>query len=372
MSDQVLNVGFVGCGGFTNGNHLPNTQKNPLLKIHALCDLNIEQLESLKEIYSPEYITTDMKEIFADDKVDMVICGTKPDFRLPIMELAAEYNKPLFVEKPLCYSAEEIEPMVKLIKGSNIPFMVGFNRPYCPLMQDFKPIFQRVKDGNTTIIHRIVGEARLWPQHHFDAVIVDKESTIIHEVTHIFDLLNWLTDSLPLSVYTAGGGNTDNVITLQYPNDITAVIIAGDNSCAGFPKERTEINTNYHTITGDCFTNLRHYSDQGLEVDKEYEYTIAGKKQQKNFHECIQERSEWRASLTPEQIEYGYYYDKMPKTNKGHYNEIEHFRKVIIGEKELETDIIKGAAANIIAWKAIESWENGKAVELDLNYLYKL
>ncbi|MHC4873117.1 MAG: Gfo/Idh/MocA family protein [Planctomycetota bacterium] len=367
-----LNVGFVGCGGFTRGNHLPNVQKNPLLKIHALCDLNREQLDTLENTFSPKYVTTDMKDIFSDDDIDMVICGTNPDFRLPVMEMAAEANKPLFVEKPLCYSADEIEPMVKLIKSSKIPFAVGFNRPYSPIMQDLKPIFEKVKGGNTTIIHRIVGEARLWPKHHYENVMINKESTIIHEVTHIFDLINWLTNSMPNSVYTAGGGNTDNVLTLKYPDDITAVIIAGDNSCAGFPKERIEINTNYHTITGNIFTELRHYSENGLEVDKNYEYEIAGEKKIKDFHLCVRERSEWRASLTPEQIEYGYYYDKMPKPDKGHYNEIEHFRQVIIGEKELETDVISGAAANIIAWKAIESWETGKAVELDLSYLNDL
>jgi predicted dehydrogenase len=361
-----MKVGFIGCGGFAQGNH------NPAMYIRAFCDLNQHYLDELATKYNPDYVTSDMEKIFQDPEIEMVICGTKPDFRLPVMKMAVEKNKPLFVEKPLCYSETDIEPMVRLIKNSKIPFAVGFNRPYCPLMRDIKPVFEKCRKGNTSIIYRIVGEARLWPKHHFDSVIVNKESTIIHEVTHIFDLINWLTNSLPDSVYTAGGGNTDNIITLKYPDDLTAVIIAGDNSCAGFPKERIEINTNYHTIVGNCFTQLRHYTENGIELDKNYEYSVGNEKRIKDYHQCIKERSEWRASLTREQIEYGYYYDKMPKPDKGHYHEIEHFRQVITGEKKLETGIVNGAAANIIAGKAIESWKDGKVVEFDLNYLHDL
>lgn len=86
--------------------------------------------------------------------------------------------------------------------------------------------------------------------------MVRKESTVIREVTHIFDLLNWLTDSEPERVHTVGEGNTDNVLTLSYPNRVTAVIVAGDNGTLGFPKERLEIDTNYGTIVGDNYVVL--------------------------------------------------------------------------------------------------------------------
>ncbi len=176
-----MRVGFIGCGGFTSGNHLPNAAKNHDLKISGLCDLNIAHLEELKAIYSPDYITDDMEKIFNDSAIEMVICGTKPDFRMPIMELAVKHNKPLFVEKPLCFNDEDIAPMLELMKDAPIPFMVGFNRPYSPMMQDIKPLYQELKQGSATIIYRIIGEARLWPKHHHDAVVVDNESTIIHQ-----------------------------------------------------------------------------------------------------------------------------------------------------------------------------------------------
>ena len=59
----ALNVGFVGCGGFVHGNHLPNTAANPLLHIHALCDLDGRNLDALAAKYSPHMSRRMSKEI---------------------------------------------------------------------------------------------------------------------------------------------------------------------------------------------------------------------------------------------------------------------------------------------------------------------
>ena len=55
------------------------------------------------------------------------------------------------------------DEMVALMNHAPIKFMVGFNRPYSPLMQDLKPIFQRCRKQAVTIIYRIIGESQLWP-----------------------------------------------------------------------------------------------------------------------------------------------------------------------------------------------------------------
>ncbi|OGV55591.1 MAG: hypothetical protein A2017_14645 [Lentisphaerae bacterium GWF2_44_16] len=370
MSEK-MKLGFIGCGGFSSGNHIPNAAANPEFEIRAFCDLNKAHLEELSAKYKPSYITDDMEKVISDPEVELVICGTKPDFRLPIMKLAVKHKKHLFVEKPLCFKEEEVNEMVSLMNKAPIKFMVGFNRPYSPMMQDLKPLYNKNKKGNTTIIFRIVGEGQLWPAHHYNAVMRDKESTIIHEITHIFDLLNWLTDLYPQRVYTAGEGNVDNVITLNYPDNITAVIIAGDNSTAGFPKERIEINTNYGTIVGDHFVELSAIG-YGKPFYKTYDYKIAGKTYNTSGLEAAKKCEEWRSSVTEEEIKKGYYYERQVKVDKGHYNELDIFRKIIRAGGASQTDVIKGAVANLIAWRAIESWEKAIPVNLDFSYLEKL
>lgn len=374
MSAKKTGVGFVGCGGFATGNHIPNAAKNPAMEIIGFCDLNEEQLSSLAGEYSPKYTTTDMEKIFTDADIDMVVCSTKPDFRIPVMEMAVKYGKPLFVEKPLCMTREEVEIMVPLIRKSGLPFMVGFNRPYSPFMQELRSIYREAKEGPTTIIYRIVGEAQLWPKHHYDAVMNGKESTIIHEVTHIFDLLNWLTGSVPHKVYVEGEGNTNNVITLSYPDNITAVIIAGDNASVSYPKERIEINSNYHTIVGEHFVDLSHYTDKGRVFHKLFPITLGNKGEERveSIEKVIEQLYTWRAAVTPEEIAVGYYYENFPKANKGHYEELEFFRNAVMTGGKLETGVEQGAIANIIAWTAHESWLEHTPKDLDFSWIFEV
>jgi len=360
-----MKVGFVGCGGFAQGNHIPNVADNPNFEIVGFCDLNDQILGKLKTKYNPRYVTTDMTKLVADPDVELVICSTKPDARLPIMELAAKHEKHLFVEKPMCYHESEIDPMMALTRAGMGQFMVGYNRPYSPLMQDLKPMFNRLRKGNTTIIYRIIGEAAMWPKHHYDAVMLQKESTILHEATHIFDLLNWLTDLAPTRVYTAGGGNVDNIITLNYPENITAVVISGDNGSTGYPKERIEINSNGGTIIGDNFVELWSIGVDGTSQRKEYPYTIQGEKMLTSACEFNTKLWAWRKSVTDAEQAEGYYYDRFPSTDKGHYHELEFFRQAISEGQPSQTDATRGAMASLIAWRAIDSWKEGRPIDLN-------
>jgi myo-inositol 2-dehydrogenase/D-chiro-inositol 1-dehydrogenase len=361
-----MKTGFVGCGGFAGGTHIPNVMKNPNVEVKWFCDLNQALLADLRQKYPDVKVTSDMLEVFEDQEIESVICSTKPDCRMPIMEAAAKYGKHLFVEKPLCYDDDDIAKMTALIRESDIKFMVGFNRPYSPMMRDAKELYKQHKKGNTNIIYRIIGEGvRLWPFHHYDSVINRGESTIVHEATHIFDLLNWLTDSVPVSVYTIGGGNVDNIISLEYPGNVTAVVISGDNASSGVPKEYLEVNTNCGVIRGFDFIELDAFGfDDNIYFNRTYDYTIAGKIYNTSIKEAEEKMRQWRKILTPEQIKVGYYYDTMVKEDKGHYNELEFFRRAVAGEVEIETGVIAGAVAQLTASAAIKSWHDKLPVKL--------
>ena len=366
-----MKVGFIGCGGHARGSNIPCVAANPNLETTAFCDLNDEQLEILREKYNPKYLTKDFERIFADPEIGMVVCATKPDFRLPIMEAAVKYKKPLFVEKPLAYTKQDIYKMVELMKPSAVPFIVGFNRPYSPIMQTVRPIYTRNRKGNTLISYRIVGEEAIWPPEHREAICDRKESTVIHETTHVFDLLNWLTGLVPKSVYMAGGGHIDNIIVLSYDENITATVIAGDNGSVGYPKERLEINSNYGTIVAEYFTELvvaGMGNDSGI---KTFPYEFNNKKYDDGFISLRAKLLKWRKELTEEKRSVGHFEGQIPSINKGHYEQHEYFRNAILSGSPIETDVIRGAIPTLTAWSAIESWQKGEALNLDFSEIYE-
>ncbi len=368
MSGKILNVGFIGCGGFCSGIHIPNVAKSDNFKIRAFCDLSELHLKNLAEHYNPDYVTTEFTQICSDPDIDMIVCGTKPNFRLPIMREAIAHKKPLFVEKPMSYERHELSEMMEMLAGDPICFMVGFNRPYSQMMQRMKKEFTARRGETTLINYRLGWEGRLWPEHHKHAVFELKESTIIHETTHMFHLLNWLLEDLPTIVQVSGEGNVDNIITLTYPNNTHAVIISADNASALYPKEIIEINTNYNTLIGNSFVELDIYGDEGHQSDV-YGFAINGEHYQENFKQFCDRYIDWRTGLTPEQIETGYYYTTVPKENKGHANELEYFRECILAGRPAEVDAFQGAVASIIAWEALKAWENKETVTINLDEL---
>ena len=73
--------------------------------------------------------------------------------------------------------------------------------------------------------------------------------------------------------------------------------------------------------------------------------------------------------MTEDQKRYGYYYDSRAKVDKGHAGEIEAFRLMIVEDRPVETDVVRGALATILAWRAIESVDTGRAIDLDFTSL---
>jgi len=366
---KPLRLGVIGCGGFTSGKHLPNIERNKHLAIHALCDLNEENLASLSARYAPVYRTADFRRIVTDPDIDAVIIGTKPSYRLPIMAAAVENKKHIFVEKPMSMDQDETLAMYRLVKDAPVKFMVGHNRPYSPMMQDVKKLFLKARDtsakenNHTLMTYRIIGEAFLWPEHHRSSVYRG-ESTIIHELTHIFDLFSWLTDSSPVSLYPAGGGNMDNIVTLTYPKNVSAVIISGDNGSLGYPKEWLEIDTAHNVISARSFVELSWMGAKIGHGRTLYPYSLNGEMKSSPIGDYEELLRGIRESITEEERAVGYYYEKLPLENKGHYEELEAFYHHVVSDAPIAADARSSALATLVALAAIRSLRDRLPVDL--------
>ncbi|MBI4026510.1 MAG: Gfo/Idh/MocA family oxidoreductase [Verrucomicrobia bacterium] len=151
LSERVLRVGFVGCGGFIRGNHLPNLAGEPGFKIRALCDLKQDVLDELRMVYSPDYVTTRFSDLANDKDLDLIIIGTSPHVRVSLIREAAIGGKAIFTEKPMSMGWDDTREILRILKAHPVPFMVGMNRPYSRIMQEVKRIFDKHRKGPTLI-----------------------------------------------------------------------------------------------------------------------------------------------------------------------------------------------------------------------------
>ncbi|HNS48010.1 MAG TPA: Gfo/Idh/MocA family oxidoreductase [bacterium] len=365
---DILNVGFIGCGGFVQGSHLPNAAANPKLRVRALCDLQADRLKALEPVYRPDYVTTDLTRLAADPELDLVVIGTGPKVRVEPIRAAAEAGKHIYVEKPMSLGYEDSLEIVRIIRQTGVKLQVGFNRNYSPIMQEARRVYRKMKRGETLISYRIVGEAQLWPKFHQEAV-KGGESTIIHELTHIFDLINWLTDSDPRSVFVIGGPSDNNILAMEYPDDVYVTLLSGSCGTEAYPKERMEVFSDHAVLVMDGFMDLECVRIPG-ESDRHYplkanpfgplDIPLAG-------HKADLRR--WRDSLTPAQIEKGYYYDNRPGVGKGHYEALEFLRRCVVEDRPTETGAYRGALATVMGLKSLESLRSGTPVRFDFSFL---
>ena len=77
----------------------------------------------------------------------MICLATTEKLRLPVIALAAEAGKPVYVEKPLATTLEEMREIQRVVHAAAIPFCVGHNRRASPAMIDAQRIFRRAHDA---------------------------------------------------------------------------------------------------------------------------------------------------------------------------------------------------------------------------------
>jgi polar amino acid transport system substrate-binding protein len=127
--------------------------------------------------------------------------------------------------------------------------MVGFNRRFSPLAQRARDFFDGV-DSPLSIVYRV--NAGRIPKEHWTQDAREGGGRIVGEVCHFIDLMQFLTNSTPVSVFaesvSAQANSSDKTvdadsvfITLRFAdgsNGSIAYLAEGDKS---LPKERVEI-----------------------------------------------------------------------------------------------------------------------------------
>jgi predicted dehydrogenase len=360
-----IRVGFVGCGGFVRGNHLPNIAAERGFVVRALCDLDRGNLDRLAKRYRAALVTTDYRELVADPEVDLVVLGTGPALRVPVVKEAALRGKALFIEKPMGLGWKDTREVLRILEERPVPCMVGMNRPYSRIMRETRRVFRAVRRGPTLVNYRIVSEDRLWPARHRRA-LRSGQSTIIHELVHVFDLLNWLVGALPVRVYATGGRADNHVLVLGYPDGTQASVVSGGCGTEGFPKEQMEIFTNHAAIRMSDFVELNVAQVPG-EEDRRFPVRFRPKGPRAGLSEAAlrRELKAWRRRLAPAQIAKGFYYDVRVCVDKGHRDEIRCLRDCLLGGRPIPTGPRRGAEAVFVGLKALESLASGRPVDLD-------
>jgi predicted dehydrogenase/threonine dehydrogenase-like Zn-dependent dehydrogenase len=257
--------GIIGAGNFTSSTIIPGmTAANANLKYIASAGGLTAKIMAKKGNISKA--TSDYNEILNDSEVDTVMITTRHNLHAKMVLESLQAGKNIFVEKPLCLNAEELEQIVNAQHTTrNSQLIVGFNRRFAPLAKKMK---QLLGEGPKNIIATM--NAGFIPSNVWIHDLEIGGGRIIGEACHYIDLCTYLAGSKVKAVCmnsmgTAPLENTDNAsILLKYENGTNAVINYFANGSKAYSKERIEAFNQEKTLIIDNWRVLSGYGTKGF------------------------------------------------------------------------------------------------------------
>ncbi|MHA1380802.1 MAG: bi-domain-containing oxidoreductase [Candidatus Helarchaeota archaeon] len=134
-----INVAVIGAGKFAKGIHLPNLMKlKDYYNLYAIASKTGYNAKITAQRFGAKYATTDYMEMLKDKNIEAVIIATRHNLHAHMAIEALKSGKAVFLEKPMALNKEELYKLVKTIRETKKPFMVGFNRRFSRYAREAK------------------------------------------------------------------------------------------------------------------------------------------------------------------------------------------------------------------------------------------
>lgn len=382
---KKLNFAVIGCGALAQMMHIPSLAQSEKANLHTCCDLSDANLQVCKEKYGAEHLSKDWKSVIADPEVDAICLATTEKLRYPVIAYAAAYHKPIYVEKPLATSMEEIYKIQQVVHESGIPFCIGHNRRNSPAMIDAHRIFRnhmehgesepwrwkrepgrpnRPDDGKASMSVRINDDWYSWKGWVFDPTQAPY-GPMLFEMTHFTDLCNWFLDSEPEEVTAMETGMLNHAIIIKYRTGELATLNMCANGTFGYPKELYEIMGGGGIVVVDHMCEVRTAGIPGAPATIKYPF-IKDRHPNIGTQGGIEGYREKKAAACKEAAEAG---DPMlqftAEPDKGHEAAMENFIDEINGLRGEVCGVDSAVRASRVAFAAIKSAREHRIVRVD-------
>lgn len=282
--NEPLRVAVIGCGSVARAQHIPNIIRSSKMELHTCVDVDERVLAECRDVFGAKQVRKDFEGAIADPEVDMICLATTEKLRLPVIRLAGEAGKPVYVEKPLARTLDEMTEIQRVVRASGIPFCVGHNRRASPAMLDGQRIFRQHMERPNPCPWRWTREAELLPSLPDDCVpsvsvrinddwyswkgwVFDRAQAphgpMLFEMTHFTDVCNWVLAEAPVEVTAVETGMLNMAVIVRYQSGALATIVIGNNGTMGYCKELYELMGNGGYLAVDHMLEVRTAGIEG-------------------------------------------------------------------------------------------------------------
>jgi predicted dehydrogenase/threonine dehydrogenase-like Zn-dependent dehydrogenase len=243
-SSGRIGISIIGAGNFAQTVLLPALQRVPDVRRRGVVTATGLTARSVGDRFGFDFCATEAAEVWKDPETDVVVVATRNHLHAPLVVDALRQGKPIFVEKPLAVSEDQLADVVNAFDraagaGQAPCVMVGFNRRFSPMVREVKQFLSGVS-GPLSIHYRV--NAGALPPGSWVSDPDQGGGRIVSEVCHFVDLVAFLADAAPTNIFAQRGHHSDDVaISLGFANGSLASIGYYCEGDRAFSKERIEI-----------------------------------------------------------------------------------------------------------------------------------
>ena len=266
-------LGFIGSGNYATAVLIP-AFKAAGVRLKTVASAGGVSAAHAGRKFGFEKTTTATEEVFADPEINAVVVATRHDSHALQVCHALEAGKPVFVEKPLALTLDELSQVevayASALTAGQMPLvMVGFNRRFAPQAVKVKSLLTAL-DAPKALVMTV--NAGAIPSSHWTQ---DREvggGRIVGEACHFIDLLRYLAGSPIVDAKVASLGNAKGLtglgdtvtMTLRFADGSMGTVHYLANGHKSFPKERLEVFSSGRILQLDNFRKLKGFGWPGF------------------------------------------------------------------------------------------------------------
>ncbi len=197
---EQIKVGLIGCGNIGAGGHLPAYAHIPEAKLVAVCDA-VEKLAHAAAERSGATAYTDYRRLLEREDIEMVDLCVPTYLHAQLAVEAMQAGKHVLCEKPMAHTLEAADAMIKAAQANGVRLMIGQVRRFDHRYASIKEQLDAGKVGRPVFIRRAERQFLPFPPDAWQWDPKRGGGVILDIGVHATDLFRWLFGEDAVEVY---------------------------------------------------------------------------------------------------------------------------------------------------------------------------
>ena len=348
---EKVRLGILGCGWAARDLYAPFFKYLREGELIAVADIDKEKAKNLQRLTGCKKFYSDLDSLLQDKEIDAVMILTPTHLHFEEVARSAEAGKHIYCEKPMAVTIEQADKMISACRENNVKLQMGFMKRFNKNFQLVKQIIDEGRLGDIFETRAIWDNARAGAsaKNGYRHSIIAGGGFLQEDGSHPIDILHWWMGEV-----TQVSGEIILVASGRVENEDVASVQLKHKSGA---------------ISSLHITMLTHRTG-------EESYEIFGTKgtllmrwlyhSTHSFEPAIIRIYEKSKKVTDLTLRTSWNIEEEIKTNWQYLNEMRHFCKCIIEDKEPIVTGRDGRAVVEIVNAAYLSSREGRKIKLPL------